>query len=781
MQFTGLLKIIHIIHTLNLNYLALNSLPENDVPNEILSIETDETSLEDNVTSRPDVGPVSDENDIVYDSNTDSSSLLPVNDTQQQEIDFIRQNVSQGHMNWPNLGNSPLNEYVTPFLATMAFPTLFPDGKGDPTNPAILKNITLKEKIKHLIKFAEKRDNKWIYRFANHPRFSYWALNMIQRKQILQQTGIFLKQNPGEQHLTLEEIREMINNNNSNLLMTKLSRYITNISGSDAYWYKAKEDLKAIIQHAGPPTFFFTFSAADMHWPQLHSLIGNETSEGNNLSETRCQNVINNPHIVDWFFTERLKRFIKHWLYDSLDAKWHWYRFEYQSRGSIHCHGVAKLSNDPGLCKLSETALSGYLAENSKDNSTSTTVSEGKIAAEKICQYVDWLLSTCNPNPPDNGLWIKPSVHPCQEYHKNIQHSDTDYVDLLDMVQRHTRCSTSYCLRKKNNEMEPKCRFNSPFETSEKTSLHFEQIHSKGNTSKYRVQVITKRNDHRVNNHQRLQLQGWRANCDIQVVIDYHACVEYLAKYAAKTESRSHLLKQAFSDIVHNSQMNANAASIIKKTVMKTLGQRDFSAQEAMHNLLSLNLVSSSFNVIPINLNGSRRLDTSKKPHDRATADSLLDVYAQREKYQNTVKCDLCNLNFLQFAMKYKLVNGKLVDQPSNVVARVFPTCSSNPKSTNFGLYCKYQLLRFKPWKNKQDDAWENQARGDDVFISQWKSFLQTNFAKQQMPDWHGKLEDIQSLSDIQQSENCVQLQLLSNTMLLNHRFVTVSVTITVQ
>ena len=109
-----------------------------------------------------------------------------------------------------------------------------------------------------------------MYRFANHPRFSYWGLNMIQRKQILQQTGIFLKQNPGEQHLTMEELREMVNNNNTNLFLNKLSRYVTNITGSDAYWYKEKEDLKAIIQHAGPPAFFFTFSAADMHWPELH-------------------------------------------------------------------------------------------------------------------------------------------------------------------------------------------------------------------------------------------------------------------------------------------------------------------------------------------------------------------------------------------------------------------------------------------------------------------------------------------------------------------------------
>jgi len=99
--------------------------------------------------------------------------ILPVNNTHQKEIDFIRNNLSQGQINWLTLGNSPLNEYNTPYLATMVFPTLFPDGKGDPANPAILKNVTLKEKVNHLIKFAEKKDSKWIYRFANHPRFSY--------------------------------------------------------------------------------------------------------------------------------------------------------------------------------------------------------------------------------------------------------------------------------------------------------------------------------------------------------------------------------------------------------------------------------------------------------------------------------------------------------------------------------------------------------------------------------------------------------------------------------
>ena len=107
-------------------------------------------------------------------------------------------------------------------------------------------------------------------------------------------------------------------------------------------------------------------------------------------------------------------------------------------------------------------------------------------------------------------------------------------VDLLNTVQRHTCCSSNYCLRKKENEPDLKCRFHFPFQHSMSTKLEFEPINSKTTISQYKVKVITERNDPRLNNHQRLQLQGWRANCDIQVVIDYHACVEYLTNMLQK-------------------------------------------------------------------------------------------------------------------------------------------------------------------------------------------------------------------------------------------------------
>ena len=46
----------------------------------------------------------------------------------------------------------------------MAFPTLFPVAKGDPTNTAIKRGATLAEKIKHLIKIAEYSKDDWTYR-----------------------------------------------------------------------------------------------------------------------------------------------------------------------------------------------------------------------------------------------------------------------------------------------------------------------------------------------------------------------------------------------------------------------------------------------------------------------------------------------------------------------------------------------------------------------------------------------------------------------------------------
>ena len=288
-----------------------------------------------------------------------------------------------------------------------------------------------------------------------------------------------------------------------------------------------------------------------------------------------------------------------------------------------------------------------------------------------------------------------------------------------------------------------KCRFNFPFDNCPQTKLEFEEIHSKGDNVQYRAKIVTRRNDPRLNNHQQLQLQGWRANCDMQVVIDHYACVEYLTKYAAKGEPRSPMLKQAFNSIVENVDNNSDPHRAIKKVVMKTLGERDYAAQETMHHLLSLKLHSSSFKVIPVSLNGSRRVrnNASIEDGDSCTVNSLLDVYANRQQYDSSP--DVMNMNFVQFATTYKVVNNELTKLPENVVPRIFPTYSPNPKGTHFGLYCKYQLLRYKPWRTTQNNAWGDQEPDDEILINHWQEFLQTPCGQTNVPDWFDKLQTI--------------------------------------
>lgn len=119
-------------------------------------------------------------------------------------------------------------------------------------------------------------------------------------------------------------------------------------------------------------------------------------------------------------------------------------------------------------------------------------------------------------------------------------------------------------------------------------------------------------------------------------------------------------------------------------------------------------------------------------------------------------------LNFITFTTKYKLVNRKLVAQVENAILRVFPVYSSNNKGQNFSLYCKYQLIRYKPWQRTQDDACGDQPGTDEIYISQWKQFLETSYAKEHVPDWHEKLDTVQNYKEdnIETEHTCTTQQL---------------------
>ena len=147
--------------------------------------------------------------------------------------------------------------------------------------------------------------------------------------------------------------------------------------------------------------------------------------------------------------------------------------------------------------------------------------------------------------------------------------------------------------------------------------------------------------------------------------------------------------------------------------------------------------------MIPVSLNGSRKVRDNEllEEGESCTHYSLLDIYAKRRDYDSSE--DVQIMNFVQFASTYKVVNNELRKLEDNVIPRIFPTYSSNPKGQHFGLYCKYQLLRYKPWQTTQNNAWGDQEPTDEVLINCWHEFLQTPYGQNNVPDWFDKLQAV--------------------------------------
>ena len=79
------------------------------------------------------------------------------------------------------------------------------------------------------------------------------------------------------------------------------------------------------------PTTWFMLSAADNHWLDLNKIIYGDRPMPSFMNEfekakRRRELVRDNPHLVDAYFTERVKEFIKTFFGNSgMEYKWFWF------------------------------------------------------------------------------------------------------------------------------------------------------------------------------------------------------------------------------------------------------------------------------------------------------------------------------------------------------------------------------------------------------------------------------------------------------------------------
>ena len=308
----------------------------------------------------------------------DSYLALPMEDNSESDEDKMRRillnNFGKGSKNdpiaYPESGDI-LNDYKTPNLQALAFPTLFPFGAGDVMNQDRQVGVTMTESNTHLLKYAifDKKKKIWVYPFARHPRWMHWAHNTCERHRVNGQRSYYLKNSPQDANLTEADLADICEEDGDRLksLIGRMQAFNANIRGSNSFFYKKRKELEALITTHGMPTMWFTFSAADNHWLDFARCIyGGDLPAFQSVKEAaawRRKLIRENPHLVDALFQKRVNSMLDAFFGPTgLKLKYHWCRIEYQKRGTAHVHGCLRLVDDPGLTGLAEKVLRGRMA-----------------------------------------------------------------------------------------------------------------------------------------------------------------------------------------------------------------------------------------------------------------------------------------------------------------------------------------------------------------------------------------------------------------------------------
>ena len=673
-------------HSITIDHQAVAQLPEDgDVTSlHAVTVDTADEAEEDQ--------PTQDGGDP-YDSHLDRS-VVPIVATRRTEEENIRQSLqerqSQGPsttppvVQWPPVGGTPINEFNTEGYMSCAFPSLFPTGAADFVAPR-QHTITVGNYFKHLMMYEDGR-------FARHPRFRYFALNTEMRWRALQTGRIYVRQHPHDAHLTVDELRDMVGHGGE-AFSNRVLHYASSLRGTRQYWFKQRSRLIAMVDTVGLPTVFFTHSAADLQWPELARLICPEEPDS---SSSRRESLNQNPAIADWFFYQRIQKFVEAFYVGVLGATDYWMRFEWQHRGSPHVHGLAWLPGAPDVDKVLASP-------------------DDPAARQELVQYVNKVVCTVNPAVLPDGSNVdsapapKTDPHVCNKPYAEVEDIQQDLVDLIATCQRHTRCSAAYCLRTSPGG-EQYCRFGYPKPLVPETALEIEEEEPV---------LLTERNDGLINSFNPEQLSAWRANVDMQYCVSRRKVVEYVAKYATKCEPRSQTMKQVFATIAKSLSDDSTSLKAVQKLLINSVGERDYSAQETCHLLLQLPMFKASRDFIVLSLDGSRAVEERLDEDQPATAPAALDHYAARPDTQHFNEMTL--LSFVQQHSMPKELGSEPNRRRKNIVVIVRPYCSPDPSGPKYEQYCQQKLMLHVPFRHQVE-----LLAGCETYTAAYATFLQS-------------------------------------------------------
>ncbi|KAK3921767.1 hypothetical protein KUF71_010943 [Frankliniella fusca] len=591
-------------------------------------------------------------------------------------------------LKWPQIESNPISEMVNSHYIVKAFPTLFPYGIGD-VSDVINERITARQYFQYLMDFLDGR-------FASHKIFPYFAWNSVMRWECLTKGTVYMKKHPEMKKMNIALLKELMLTNNK--FGRDVMVYSSSIRSTRNFWFTRSAELQDMVNQIDLPTIFFTLTSADFHWPRLYDLLKEfERTEISNESE-RHKLMFNNPKICSDYFYQVAEKYINDIMIAQFKVKDHWYRYEWQLRGSPHVHGVLWLNDAVNVHELQ------------------TKFNEVK---DKIIEYFDKLVSCQNPNTD----YILTSEHPCRTRIEDILDPDDDFAALVNTVQRHTQCSIKTCL-KKDKAGTMKCKYNFPKPLREKSEIVM-------SPRKY-LEFEPARNDPLVNKFSGPVTVEWRSNHDFTMILSPGGFAHYIAKYATKPEVKSFLCHDLFLKVIEKCGNSTTLKSAVQRTLMSALVERDYSAQEVHHLLSGNKLYSCSRTFITLNLNINEwffhmNLSTHGNEDIQDNCSQILDSYVNRAD-------SLKKISLMDFLRHYNTQTyTRRKGRPT--IVRVFPrldlTIKADPESNP--CVARQLCLLFHPWNQLAD------LPADDVSWMEMKE--KYSFKYQSLPYYKAKEE----------------------------------------
>lgn len=396
-------------------------------------------------------------------------------------------------------------------------------------------------------------------------------------------------------------VADMLDENTINQV-TRLDegyKIFRSIRGSPPYFEQKKKDVFAMIRQLGLPTWFVSLSAADTHWPDLlqclSKLVDNKDLTYEQVDQLDWPNktrlVQSDPVTCVRYFDHRVQVFIYNVLKSQHEPLGKisdfFYRVEFQQRGSPHIHMLLWVQNAPIFDDDTDKTVASYIDKyitctSSVHTNVMKYVDLQRHKHSKSCRKKGKAICRFGfPHAPINTTQIlRPLTTDTDENSTNEQ----NYDKIINML-KEMKDGSEKSFEEMLNELKL---------TEEEyiTALRY-------SLSEPKIFLHRTPSEIRINPYMKSLLHAWKANQDVQYIMDAYACAMYIVAYISKSQ-------KGMSQLLHNAckeakQDNMNLRESVKHIGNKFLNSVEISAQEAAYLVLQLPISKATRDVLFIN------------------------------------------------------------------------------------------------------------------------------------------------------------------------------------